>query len=499
MADPFSQSGSQTPSTEAIRIAIVGSGITGLAAAHRLLELRHEQSRPISVTIFEAANRPGGLFGSERIGDYLVERGADSFITNKPAAIELCRRLGLEDRCISTNSRYRRSLILYRGRPVPTPEGFQLLAPGQLWPAITTPLLSWSGKARLAAEIFIPRRKETSDESLADFTRRRLGAEVLDRIVQPLVGGIYTSNPERLSLQATLPRFVEMERKYGSLIRGLRKSAARHAKDAASGARYGLFVSLRNGMQELIDRLWEQIASTAKVRQGIAIQKISRNPAGSAAGWSLTTANGSIEEFSGVILALPAQSSARLLTGVHAGSAAALQQFESASSAIVLTGHALTDIEHPLDAFGLVIPHCERRRILATSFLSRKFEGRAPEGKVVLRTFVGGAMQPEEYEQSDESMTATVLEELRKLLGVHGIPDFAIVARYPSGMPQYTVGHLDRVAEVRRQVALLPGLQLAGNYLEGVGIPDSVASGEHAAVELLKTLTSRPLTLPQSE
>jgi oxygen-dependent protoporphyrinogen oxidase len=192
--------------------------------------------------------------------------------------------------------------------------------------------------------------------------------------------------------------------------------------------------------------------------------------------------------FDGVVLALPAHVTARLLTGVHDGIAGALAQFESASSAIVITGHALSDIDHPLEAFGLVIPHCERRRILATSFLSRKFDGRAPEGKVVLRTFVGGAMQPEEYDQSDELMTKTVLQELRQLLGVRGVPDFAVVARYPAGMPQYTLGHLERVAAVRRHVESLPALQLAGNYLEGVGIPDSIASGERAARDLFTSL-----------
>jgi oxygen-dependent protoporphyrinogen oxidase len=479
------------PPTDAIRIAVVGAGISGLAAAHHLIELSRERNRPVCVTVFEASARPGGLFGSEKVGDYLIERGADSFITNKPAAIDLCRRLGLEDRCISTNARYRQSLILHRGLPVPTPDGFHLLAPAQLWPIITTPLLSWRGKARLAAELFIPRNTSSDDESLADFTRRRLGAEVLDRIVQPLVGGIYTSDPERLSLQATLPRFVELERKYGSLIRGLRKSAAQKANDAASGARYGLFVSLRNGMQELIDCLKERIATDASIRQQTPVQTIEFERAPHQDGWRLRLANGSYEMFDGVVLALPAHVTARLLTGVHAGIASALAQFESASSAIVLTGHALSDIDHPLEAFGLVIPHCERRRILATSFLSRKFDGRAPEGKVVLRTFVGGAMQPEEYEQSDELMTKTVLQELRQLLGVRGVPDFAVVARYPAGMPQYTLGHLERVAAVRRHVKSLPALQLAGNYLEGVGIPDSIASGERAARDLFTSLVDR--------
>jgi oxygen-dependent protoporphyrinogen oxidase len=402
-----------------IKIAVIGGGITGLAAAHRLGELPAPSGRKLQATLFEASHRCGGLFGSERIGDYLIERGADSFITNKPAALNLCRRLGLAERLISTDPRYRRSLILYRGRPVVTPEGFQLLTTPKVGPILATPLLSLEGKLRLAMERFIPARRSADDESLADFVRRRCGEEALERIIQPLVGGIYTSDPERLSMRATLPRFVEMERRYGSLTRGLRRASREAGEDAeASGARYGLFASLQGGLQELLDALEQRVAAQARLRRSLSVTALRHTLARADADgetarrWELETSDGAREQFDGVIVALSGPAAGRLLAPVDAEIGDWLAKMEFASSAIVVTGHALADISHPMDAFGLVIPHRERRRILAVSFLSRKFEGRAPEGKIILRTFVGGAMQPEEYERTDDEILSTVREEL---------------------------------------------------------------------------------------
>jgi len=469
-----------------LRVAVIGGGIAGLSAAHRMIELCQAESRLLILTLFESNSHLGGVFGSEQVGEYLVERGADSFITNKPAGLNLCRRLGLEDQLITTNARYRKSLILFRGRPYPTPDGFHLLAPAQLLPMLCTPLLSLSGKLRLLREPFVPRRKESGDESLASFVRRRLGNEMLERIVQPMVGGIYTSDPEQLSLQATLPRFIEMEAKYGSLLRGMRQQArVADRSESASGARYGLFASLKNGMQQLLDTLEQRIVAATHRRFSPGVTSLEK----AEQGWEITAQGQRPQHFDGVILAVPAHVASGLLVDVHPGLSTALASIQSASSAIVLTGHSLADIKHPLDAFGLVIPHTERRRILATSFLSRKFAGRAPEGKVILRTFVGGAMQPEELEQSDEAMVATVLSELNSIFGIRRPPDFHLVTRYSRGMPQYTVGHLDRIAAIELQSKQLDRFQLAGNYFRGVGVPDCIQSGEQAAAALLSSLT----------
>lgn len=464
---------------------IVGGGITGLAAAHRLVELKRQASVDLGITLLEASERIGGVFGTEQIGDYTIECGADSFITNKPGGIDLAVRLGMQDRLITTNEHFRRSLILHRGKPVETPVGFNLLAPAKIWPMVTTPLLSMKGKLRAAQELFIRKKSTNDDESLADFVRRRFGTEMLDRIVQPMVGGIYTSDPERLSLMATLPRFLELEKTYGSLIRGMRQSAKESVKqEAASGARYGLFVTPRSGMQDLLTTLLAAIQTDVEIRFGAKAKSVDTTPTG----LSVQFSSGEPLAADGVVLALPSFQSAELLRRFDATLAAGLDEIEYASSAIVVSGHKLSDISHPLNAFGLVIPHCEGRRILAVSFLNRKFPGRAPGDRAILRTFVGGAMQPEEFDRTDDEIAETVLSELHDILGVHGEPDFVRIARYPRGMPQYTVGHLERVSRIQSLASQYDRIALAGNAFTGVGIPDCVQSGELAANSIWKNI-----------
>lgn len=468
--------------TTPLRIAVIGGGITGLAAAHRLLEL--QATCPTEVTLFEASPRLGGLVGTQHIDGYTLELGPDSFITNKPWAVDLCRRLGLEGRLIPTDARYRRSLVLRRGRPVEVPEGFQLMTPAKVWPVFTSPIFSWWGKLRMGWEYLLPAKRDVEDESLASFVRRRFGQEVLERLVQPLVGGIYTSDPEKLSLKATLPRFLEMERQYGSLIRASRKMAKTASRDEyASGARYGLFATLAGGTSELIQALADRVSQSAKVVFNALVTQLTPSPTG---GYVLTAEGQEPATFDQIIITLPTFRIADLVQPFANDWAQALREIEYASTTIVVSGHRLSDIKHPLDAFGLVIPAIERRRILAVSFTSRKFPNRAPEGRVQLRTFVGGAMQPEYFQLSDDDTKQLVREELRDLLGVTGAPDFEVVARYPRSMPQYHVGHIQRVARIRELGAKYPGLLLAGSSYDGVGLPDSIHSGETAAETAIK-------------
>jgi oxygen-dependent protoporphyrinogen oxidase len=415
------------------------------------------------------------------MGEYRVELGADSFITNKPWAVDLCRRLGIEDRLIPTDARYRRSLVLRHGKPLPVPDGFQLLSPVDVGAVLRSPVFSWTGKLRMALEYIVPRGASDADESLAHFVRRRFGNEALERLVQPLVGGIYTSDPEKLSLQATLPRFLEMEREHGSLIRALkRQQGTTVGNDAtASGARYGLFTTLADGTSELVDTLYAKVSRAAIVRLETEVQRIV--PHADGRGFILELPVGTHAHFDAVVVALPAFRAARLIEAFAPRAAEELDRIEYASTAIVVSGHKLTDVRHPLDAFGLVVPAIEKRKILAVSFTSRKFPNRAPQGCVQLRTFVGGAMQPELLEQSDDEIKLLVQRELEEILGVTWQPDFTIVARWMRSMPQYHVGHLDLAARIEAELANVPTLALAGNALYGVGIPDSIHSGEMAA------------------
>ena len=499
-------SDSSPPSPQ--RIAIIGGGLSGLAAAHRLIELSRSSPSPPAVTLFEAGPRLGGIVGTQRIGDYLVDTGADSFLTNKPGAIGLCRRLGIEDKLVATDVRYRGAHVLFDGRPVPVPEGFQLISPTAIWPILTTPILSPWGKLRMLMEYFFPPREAAAapssfpqpstlnpqpsrDESLADFVRRRFGREALERLVQPLVGGIYTSDPEHLSLAATLPRFLEMEREYGSLIRAAlfpRKQNADRATSTgdepsdtkSSGARYGLFAGLAGGMEDLLTALRSRVEAGCTVSLGTRVTSI-QCAAARPTEYQLLLSDGSSRAFDSVIVATTTHQAAAMLGELDACLSRELCGIEYASSAVVVTGHKLADVRHPLDSFGLVVPHRERRRILATSFSSRKFPERAPAGSVLMRTFVGGAMQPELFDLTDDELLRLVQAELSDIFGVRGDPEIALVIRYPRAMPQYHVGHLDRVARIEALAARHQGLALAGNAYRGVGIPDAITSGETAA------------------
>jgi oxygen-dependent protoporphyrinogen oxidase len=485
-----------TADRSTFRVAIIGGGISGLAAALRVHELTVEQRREAQVTLFEASDRLGGILRTERVGEYLVEHAADMWITNKPEATRLCEKLGLADRLIPTNAQFRKSLVLRDGKAYPVPEGFQLMVPEQAWPMLRSPLLSWRGKLRLLAEYFVSARRDGVDESLAAFVRRRCGREAYERLVQPLVGGIYTADPEKLSLKATLPRFIEMEQQHGSLIRAaLRQSRRRSHEDSpgTSGARYGLFVSLPNGIEELISTLIRRVSEFAEVHCGAQVKSVRSVSTGrfeveldsNSLSQREREPNKAAEHFEAVILAVPSFVAAKLLSANSKTLSNELSQIEYASTVVVATGHRLSDIEHPLDAFGLVIPHAERRKILATSFTSRKFPGRAPDGHVLLRTFIGGALQPELLDLDESALLDLVRRELMELLGVRGKPDFVRVLRHIHAMPQYHVGHIDRIARIQAALDETPGLALAGNFLYGVGIPDSIASGEAAADKIV--------------
>lgn len=475
------------------RIVVIGGGVTGLTAAFRLRELLSAANRPFQLTLCEASPRLGGVFGTRDLAGYRVETGADSFITNKPWALDLCLRLGLESRLIPTDARYRRSLVLRQGRPHPVPDGFQLLSPVKIGSILRSQLFSWGGKLRMAADLVLPARRDTSDESLASFARRRFGQEAFERLIQPMVGGIYTADPDQLSMLATMERFVAHEKKYGSVIRGMwaeDRLGQISRTDGASGARYGLFASLQTGMQELLDSLRDRVAEVADLRLETRVTSLSQAPSGN--GWRLQVESKGAPpqtlECDAVVVALPTHAAARLLAPVDSELGSQLAGIPYASTAIVVSGHKLAHVRDPLNAFGLVIPRTERRRILAVSFTSRKFPGRAPEGCVELRTFVGGATQPELLQLDDAAILKLVREELHDILGVTGEPDFAHVARWNDSMPQYHVGHLDRVQAIEARAAQWPTLALAGNAYHGVGLPDAIHSGEQAAERLAQAL-----------
>lgn len=526
------------------RIVIIGGGITGLAAAHRVLERSCESGRQVHLTLLEASSRVGGIVQTEERDGFLLERGPDSFISEKPQALELARRLGLESRVIETNENHRRSFIVRQGRLLPVPEGFHLLAPGRLWPFITSGIFSWPGKVRMAMDLLLPRRSVNRnavgntdgnpDESLAHFVRRRLGQEALERMAQPMIGGIYTADPETLSLQATMPRFLEMEREHRSLIRALRKQSRsptprsprgqpawgvtvrEGSHDAGlrgssptiregvasgtSGARYSLFRSFDLGMQLLTDKLEERIPDlklqitgggppaepSIRVNTAVEFLGLEHEEGDEAPKWKVRTNRGGTFVADAVCLALPGPVSARLLRHIDDQLASELDGISYTSSATINIAYKRADIPHRLDGFGFVVPFIEKRSLIACTFSSVKFAGRAPEGCALLRAFVGGALQPDMLTLPEADLISRVRDDLRDLLGIERPPLFSELIKWEHSMPQYHVGHVQKLQRIQERVALLPHITLAGNAYSGLGIPDCIRSGESAAEEILR-------------
>ena len=471
------------------RIVIIGGGISGLVAAHRLTELAKESGTPLELTLLEATNRLGGTIQTRHRDGFLLECGPDSFISEKPEAVALAKTLGIDSRLIQTNERYRRSFIVRKGRLRSVPEGFQLLAPSRFWPFITTDIFSVTGKLRMAADLILPRAvvNGTNDESLASFVTRRLGKEALDRMAQPMVGGIYTADPKKLSLRATLPRFLDMEKEHRSVILAmLRKRKAVNSESGVSGARYSLFLSFDNGMQVLTDELENRIT-----RAGGKIDlnsKVSSLEQGNSGQWTMTTSSDKRMITDAVCLALPAHTAARLVRSIDNKLSETLQQIEYASTATINLAYRREDIRHPLDGFGFVVPVIENHSLIACTFSSVKFRGRAPENQVLLRAFVGGALQPEMFALDDGEMLQRVKADLQELLGIDSEPLFVESARWSQSMPQYEVGHLERVDTIDSAVSQFQGLALAGNSYRGAGIPDCIRSGWAAADTLFRSV-----------
>ena len=479
------------------RVAVIGGGISGLAAAQRVVEL----DPSCEVALFERRGRLGGALWTKHEQGFQVEQGVDNFITTLPWGLDLCRRLGLEDQLVQTDPEYRQTFVVRRGRLHKLPDGFLMMAPTRMWPLAVTPILSPWGKARCALEYFLPPRKDPGDESMASFVRRRLGREAYERLVEPLVSAVYAADLEKLSVEATLSRFRQMEREHGSLVRAMRRQMASRRKETKSarpesGPRFSMFVTLRAGLSSLVEAITDRLPRGA-VRPDTPVVRIERH----GDGWRLWTsrrasveavavdkancekANG--EDFDAVVMAAPSHVAAELLRPHDAELADDLASITHSGTAVLSFGFDRRQIAHPLDGMGIVMPGVERSPILACSLSSRKYPHRSPEGKVLLRVFVGGSRYPEMCEMDESQVKPRVLDELSKLLGIAGEPIYADVARWPQTMPQYHVGHKELVAGIEAKASALANFELCGNAYHGVGIPDCIHAAEQAAERAL--------------
>lgn len=458
-------------------VTIIGGGIAGLATAFYLQQKSEGQ---VGYTLIERAARLGGKIITEQADGFIIEGGPDSFITQKPWGLQLCRDLGLEDRLIPTNDDRRNIYIYTGGRLVPFPGGFRLTVPTEVVPFALSPLISPFGKLRMGLDMVIPPRRDASDESLADFLRRRLGQEALDKIGGPMMAGIYVADPEKLSLQSTFPMFAQIEQKYGSLIKGMRAARQKSRANGNGKKPPAMFNSLKGGMLELVETLAQQL--TGDIRTGCAVTHLQR----SADGFIVTLESGQTLATDAVVLAVPAYVAAELVADMDADLAAQLRQIRYVSTATVSLAfdkHALT---HDLNGFGFMISQRAERQILACTWTSTKFNHRAPADGALLRAFVGGDGKGHLVDLPDEDLIQLVRSELQTTMGISAPPHTAKIFRWPDGNPQYEVGHLDRVAAMEARAAQIPGLHLTGSAWRGIGIPDCVKSAL-ATVDVILT------------
>jgi protoporphyrinogen/coproporphyrinogen III oxidase len=456
------------------RVAIIGGGIAGLSAAFYLERARRAGAQ-IDWVLLEKSGRLGGVIQTELRDGYVLEAGPDSFLTMKPAGAQFCRDLGLGDQLISSNDADRKTYIVVDNRLVPIPEGLEFMVPTRVLPMATTPLFSWSTKMRMAREWFFAGGNQKQDETVADFVRRHFGQEMVDRVAEPLLAGVYGGNADQMSVRAVLPRFAEMEHESGSLVKATLN--ARKARKKSSAPPQPLFTSLKNGVQEMVNA-----AAAALPAENVRLRQPVTTVERCGTGWAVRTEERS-EPFDAVVVATPAPAAAALLRPVDSGLVTGLQQIRYSSSAAVVLGH-----DRPVKlppGHGFLVPRTEGRKMLACTFVHRKFPFRAPEGAALLRCFVSNSRVPDLQQQSDHWLLSTMVTELREILGLIETPLFAHIYRWDCALPQYSTGHLERVAELEKTLEALPGLHLIGNSFHGIGIPDCIKSGNQAAEKLL--------------
>lgn len=460
------------------RIAVVGGGTAGLSAAYSL-QKRKAAGTPVEFVVFEAGQL-GGVIRTERIDDCVIEAGPDSFLTEKPWAADLCRELGLGDQLISSNDAERKTYMLVNGRLVPIPDGLMFMVPTKLLPTFLSPMFSLATKARIVREWLSPPKPKTTEMTVAEFVERHYGREMVDRVADPLLGGVYGGSADQLSVDAVLPRFVQMETKYGSLGRAM--VAARN--NSSSAAPRPLFTSLKSGMRQMTDALITRIP-TQVFRTGVRVEVIKPE----SCKW-LVISNGRTEEFDGVVIATPAHAAAALMSAQQE-LGAELNAIPYTSSMTVVLGYD-QHVRSSLPAgFGFLVPRTEARKILAATFVHNKFPHRAPENRAIIRCFIGGSVAEEMFEHGETDIASAVETELKSILGLSATPLFTRVYKWRKAMAQYTVGHSARVSRIRSLVAQMPGLALAGNAYSGIGVPDCVRTGQEAADKVLADVAGR--------
>lgn len=480
-------------------IAIIGGGIAGLSTAYYLQEGSREKGPDLHYTLLEGSSRWGGKILTEKVvgadqsvrptedgfgeDPFIVEGGPDSFLTQKPWALQLARQLGLDDQLLGTNDEKRRVFVLNKGKPTPLPDGVLLIVPTKVMPFALSPLLSPLGKLRMGLDLFIPPKMDGQDETLADFIERRLGREALDKIAEPLMSGIYNAEAERQSLLATFPRFRGLEEKHGSLIKGM--LASRRERSNGTGPKpssqkpVSMFVSLNNGTEDLVQAIVNKL--DGDLRLGTAVESVKDDNGR----YELILSDGSSLQADALILAVPSFIAGGLLQDLSPHAASQLGEIRYVSTGTISLAYRRDEVDL-LEGFGLVIPRSEGRSINAVTLTSAKFNHRAPADHVLLRVFFGGSRNPQMMDLADDQLVSTVLGELKVLLGIEAEPLFHRIYRWRQANPQYDVGHLNLVDSI--EASLPPRVYVTGSPYRGIGIPDCVHQGQQTAEQVAADL-----------
>jgi oxygen-dependent protoporphyrinogen oxidase len=455
---------------------IIGGGISGLAAAYYLAK------GGATATIVESRPRLGGVIETVQVEGCLIEAGPDSFLSAKPAALELIRELGLADQVIESNDHLRVTFVRRDGRLVPLPDGLMMMVPTKILPLLATSLVGWHTKLRMAMELLRAPKPRADDESVAEFIEEHYGAEAVDYLAEPLLSGVYGGNPAALSVTSVLPRFVELASRYGSLTRGVLAERAKAAKRRSHGEHPApLFRTLKGGLGQMVDTITAAISGKIEVRRGRA-GSVERTAAG-----LRVRVDGDWMAARSVVVACEAHSAAPLVAAVDGRTAELLATIPYSSSMTVALGYNAADFARPPVGFGFLVPKKERRRLVACTWVGTKFSHRVPAGTVVARCFLGGMQDAGVLDEPDEQVLAAVTGELREIACVRAVPRFSRIFRWPRSMAQYMVGHPQRLAEIEARTAEIPGFHLAGNAYQGIGIPDCIRMGKAAAEKILTT------------
>ncbi|MEX5214513.1 MAG: protoporphyrinogen oxidase [Nitrospiraceae bacterium] len=464
-------------------VVVVGGGIAGLSAALELTKEAKRRNLALACRVLESAPTWGGKIVTHRAGGLLIEAGPDSFLSQKPWALDLCRELGLGDQLINTNDEHRKTYVYSQRRLRELPEGLVVIVPSKLRPFLQSGLLSWGGLARMGLECVVPRRQAGADESLSGFFRRRFGREATDRLIEPLMAGIYAGDATQMSIQATFPRFPELERQCGSLIRGLLAKRSSGPAPANGKPKHSLFVTLRHGLSGLVEALVERLSSAGVgLQTGVAVEAL-RVRSREMGRWvyDLMLSDGTRVAADAVILAVPAFASADLVRALSPSSGALLDLIPYASTATISLAYAEPELRPVIQGFGFVVPRVEERSLLAATWTSLKWADRAPAGQALVRCYLGGIGREAGLAGSDDDLVRLSREDLADLAGIRAQPTYVEVNRWHRGMPQYTVGHLDRLNQIEVGLSRYPGLVLTGAAYRGIGIPDCIREGQVSA------------------